>query len=144
VLVIPSRTHDTNTAYVDFDTEAAAQKVRLLCIISLAFCACCCSVPAHASVACVCDVHARSFIRRCCSEGGSPTCCAYAAVVHCYRRPAHVHSVACVVARLQQRCYTIRVRLLYLIHGGTLIEFISHAWCVHNTCKGRVWVGMWV
>jgi RNA recognition motif-containing protein len=30
VLVIPSRTHDTNTAYVDFDTEAAAQKVRLL------------------------------------------------------------------------------------------------------------------
>jgi hypothetical protein len=28
VLVIPSRTHDTNTAYVDFETEAAAQKVR--------------------------------------------------------------------------------------------------------------------
>jgi RNA recognition motif-containing protein len=26
-LVIPSRTHDTNTAYVDFETEASAQKV---------------------------------------------------------------------------------------------------------------------
>jgi hypothetical protein len=50
VLVIPSRTHDTNTAYVDFETAAAAQKVGCFSLFFFA----CCSVPSDASCICVC------------------------------------------------------------------------------------------
>jgi hypothetical protein len=37
ILVIPSRTHDTNTAYVDFESEASAQKVRATVLLFSVF-----------------------------------------------------------------------------------------------------------
>jgi hypothetical protein len=69
IQIVPSKTHDTNTAYVDFETEVAAAKVRV-------------------RVACMCV--GRGARAPCVAQAGCVVHSMHHSVCACVSKPAHL------------------------------------------------------